>query len=52
MHKPDSVTKNEMHIILWDFEIQKDHLSQTRRPNLEIIHKRKREPSGDPQHGN
>ena len=25
MHKPESVLKNEIHKIFWDFEIQKDH---------------------------
>ena len=26
MHKPESVQENEMLKILWDFEIQTDHL--------------------------
>ena len=25
MHKPESVLGNEMHKILWDFEVQTDH---------------------------
>ena len=42
MHKPESVIENVMHKILWDFEIQADHLILARRPNLEIINKKKR----------
>ena len=26
MHKPESALENETHKILWDFEIQTDHL--------------------------
>ena len=26
MHNTESVQENEMHKVLWDFEIQKDHL--------------------------
>ena len=40
MHKPESVQKNEMHKILWDFEIQTDHLSPTRRPDQEATEKK------------
>ena len=29
---PESVLKNETHKLLWDFEIQTDHLISTRRP--------------------
>ena len=32
MHNPESVLKNETYKILWDFEIQTDHLISTRRP--------------------
>ena len=34
MHKLESLLKNEIHIILWDFEIQKDYLIPARRPDL------------------
>ena len=35
MHKPKAVLENEMHKILWDFEIQTDHLSdQKARPKV------------------
>ena len=39
MHKPESVLENETHEILWDFEIQTDHLISARRTDLR---KRKR----------
>ena len=38
VHKPESVRENETQKILWDFEIQTDHL---RRPNVLLINKRK-----------
>ena len=31
------ILENETHEILWDFEIQTDHLTLTRRPDLEFI---------------
>ena len=34
MHNPESVLENEKHKILWDFEIQTDHLMPARWPNL------------------
>ena len=42
MYKPKSVLENEMHQILWDFEIQTDHLILTRIPDLGVINKRRR----------
>ena len=30
MYKPESVLENEMHKLLWDFEIQMDHLISAR----------------------
>ena len=33
-HNPESVLQNETHKILWDFEIQMDHLISARRPDL------------------
>ena len=41
MHNPESVQENEMHKILWDFEIQMDHLISPRWPNLAIANKKK-----------
>ena len=39
MHKLKFVPKNEMCKILWDFEIQKDHLIIFRTPELVLINK-------------
>ena len=36
MHKPDSVTENETHKVLWNYEIQIDHLIQVRKPDQVI----------------
>ena len=41
MHNPKSVRKNETHIIIWDFQIQTDHIISARRPDLVIINKKK-----------
>ena len=35
MREPESVLENETYKILWDFEIQTDHLIPARRPDLE-----------------
>ena len=46
MHNPESVLENEMHKLLWDFEIQTDHIISARRPDLIIINNnKKREPA-------
>ena len=42
MHNPESVLENDRHKILWDFEIQTDHLISARRPDLMIIDKKER----------
>ena len=42
MHNQASVLKNEMHQLLWDFEIQTDRQISARRPELVIINKKKR----------
>ena len=39
---PESVLKNETHKLLWDFDIQTDHLITARRPDPIIINKKKR----------
>ena len=36
MHKPESVQENEMHEILCDSEIQRDHLIPARKADLVI----------------
>ena len=42
MHNPVSVLKNEMHKLLWDFEIQTDHLISTRQTDLVTGNKKER----------
>ena len=42
MHHAESVLENETHKLLWDFEIQTDHIIPTRRPYQVIIYKKKR----------
>ena len=41
MHNPKYDMKNETHKLLWDFEIQTDHLISARRPNLVLVNKKK-----------
>ena len=41
-HNPAPVLENDTHKLLWDFNIQTDHLIPTRRPDLKIIKKKKR----------
>ena len=41
MHNPAPVLENESHKLLWDFNIQTDHLIPARRPNLIIINIKK-----------
>ena len=43
MHNPAPVIENDTHKLLWDFNIQTDHLIPARRPDLMIINKKKRE---------
>ena len=42
MHNPTPVLENDTHKLLWDFNIQTDHLIPARRPNLTIINKKKK----------
>ena len=42
MHNPTSVLEDDIHKLLWDFDIQTDHLILARRPDLIIINKKKR----------
>ena len=42
MHNPAPVLGNASHKLLWDFNIQTDHLIPARRPDLIIINKKKR----------
>ena len=38
-HQPDTVVENDNHKILWDFDVQTDHIIEARRPDLIIINK-------------
>ena len=42
MHNPAPVRENATHKLLWDFNIQTDHLIPARRPDLIIINKKKK----------
>ena len=42
MHNPASVLENDTHKLLWDFNIQIDHLISARRPDLIIIKQKKK----------
>ena len=42
MHNPAPVLENDTYKLLWDFNIQTDHLIPARRPDLIIINKKKR----------
>ena len=42
MHNPASVLENDMHKLLWDFDIQTDHLIKARQPDLIIINNEKK----------
>ena len=42
MHNPAPVLENTMHKLLWDFNIQTDHLIPARRPDPIKINKKKK----------
>ena len=42
MHNPTSVLNNDIHKLLWDFDVQTDHLISTRRPDLIIINRKEK----------
>ena len=42
MHKPAPVLENDSHKLLWNFNIQTDHLIPTRRPDRIIINNNKK----------
>ena len=42
MHNPAPILENDTHKLLWDFDIQMDHLISARRSDLIIIKKKKR----------
>ena len=41
MNNPESIQENETRKLLWDFDIQTDHLTSPRRPDLIIINKKR-----------
>ena len=43
MHKLESLLENKTHKILWDFEIQTNHLITARGPDLVIVEKKRGE---------
>ena len=42
MHNPAPILENDSHKLLWDFNIQTDHLIPARRPDLILINKKKK----------
>ena len=42
MPNPTTPLKNDTHKLLWDLDVQTDHLISPRRPNLIIINKQKK----------
>ena len=43
MHNPAPVLGNETQKLIWDFDVQTDHLILARRPDLIMIKKKKKE---------
>ena len=41
MHNPAPALENDTHILLWDFNMQTDHLIPARRSDLTIINNKK-----------
>ena len=42
MHNPKSALENDTHKLLWDFDIQTDHLILARQPDFIIINKKRK----------
>ena len=42
MHNPAAVLENDTHKLLWDFDVQMDHLISARRPDLIVINEKKK----------
>ena len=42
MHYPESVSENETHKFLWDFDIPTDYLISARRRDLVIVYNKKK----------
>ena len=43
MHNPAAVLENNMHKLLWDFDIHTEHLISVRRPDLIKMNQKKNE---------
>ena len=41
MHNSDFVQENETQKLLWDFELQMDHLMLARQPDLVFVNKKR-----------
>ena len=41
-HKPASAVENDRVKIMWDFNIQTDHVIQYRRPDIDVLYKNER----------
>ena len=48
MHNPEFVLEYEAHALLWDFEIQTDHIISARQPDLKIVQKKKKKKKSEP----
>ena len=42
MHNTSPVLKNDTRKLLWDFDLQTDHLISARRPDIIIMNKKKK----------
>ena len=42
MHNPESILENETHKVLWNFEVQTDHLISARQQDLVRVNKKKK----------
>ena len=51
IYNPESVLENEMHKLLWEFEIKTDHPISARRPDLVIVKNKKRKKENLPNSG-
>ena len=47
MHKSESILEKETHEILLDFTMQTHHLIPARRPDLELVNKKKKRKPND-----
>ena len=46
MHNPESVLKNEMHRLLWEFDTEIGHIISAKQPDWMIVKKKKHLPNG------